>query len=168
MDTSEAIRTRRSVRRFRPDRVPADLIDRLLDAARWAPSGLNNQPWRFVVVEDAGVREQLAGCTKYGRILRAAPLAVAVFLNTETSYHREKDIQGVGAALQNLLLEAHNLGLGACWLGEILNQRERVEEILGVPAHLELMAVVAVGYPEGDRHGNPERLPVEDLVVARF
>ncbi len=168
MDTSEAIRSRRSVRRFRPDPVPADRIERLLDAARWAPSGLNNQPWRFVVVQAPEVREQLARCTKYGRILRSAPLAVAVFLDTASSYHREKDLQGVGACLQNLLLEAHATGLGACWLGEILNQREEVERILGVPAHLELMAVVAVGFPEGDRHGNPQRLPLEDLIVGRF
>ena len=167
MDTSEAIRTRRSVRRFRPDPVPPEVVTALLDAARWAPSGLNNQPWRFVIVESPGMRERLAACTKYGRVLRSAPLAVAVFLNTESSYHREKDIQAIGAAIQNLLLEAHSRGLGACWLGEILRRRQEVEAALEVPPELELMAVVAVGHPEPGAHGSPNRLPLEDLIVGR-
>ncbi len=165
MDVREAIRTRRSVRRFQDRPVPRELALELLEAARWAPSGLNNQPWRFVLVESPEVIERLAACTRYGHILRGAPLAVAVFLDTRSSYHREKDIQGVGAALQNLLLQAHASGLGACWLGEILNRRHDVERILEVPQGLELMAVVAVGYPAGGRQGNPERRPLEELVV---
>ena len=165
MDVSEAIRTRRSVRRFQERPVSREQALELLDAARWAPSGLNNQPWRFVLVESPQIRERLAACTKYGHILRGAPLAVAVFLDTRSSYHREKDIQGVGAALQNLLLQAHASGLGACWLGEILNRRRDVERILEVHEGLELMAVVAVGHPAGDSQGNPERRPLEDLIV---
>ncbi len=167
MELSEALRTRRSVRRFRPDPVPEQAVEALIDAARWAPSGLNNQPWRFHIVRSRPALEALAGFTRYGHILRSAPAAVAVFLDAEASYHREKDCQGVGAAIQNLLLAAHGSGLGACWLGEILNRRAEVEEYLGVPSGLELMAVVALGYPASEDQGQPERLPVEHLVVGR-
>ncbi|GAB4270776.1 MAG: nitroreductase [Deferrisomatales bacterium] len=166
MDVLEAIRTRRSVRAFRPQGVSEEQVRRVLEAARWAPSGLNNQPWRFVIVRSEAVRESLARCTKYGRILRAAPVAIAVFLDPQASYDRVKDVQGVGAALQTLLLAAHGLGLGACWIGEILNRRREVEQLLGVPDGLELMAVVALGVPAEGPHGKPERLPLDALVVA--
>lgn len=167
MELLEAIRTRRSVRGFRPDPVPTELLETLVEAAGWAPSGLNNQPWRFHLVQDAGVLEGLARCTRYGRVLRSARAAVAVFLDREASYHREKDCQGVGACLQNLLLAAHGLGLGACWLGEILNRRDEMERLLGAPDSCELMAVVALGYPAREDQGAAERLPLDRLIVGK-
>jgi nitroreductase len=160
---------RRSVRNFDDRPVGRETLDRLLEAARWAPSGLNNQPWRFATVESPEMLDRLAGFTKYGKILRGAKAAVAVFLDTETVYSRDKDIQGVGAAVENLLLAAHALGLGACWLGEILNRRAEVEQALGVPPTLELMAVVALGHPvAGARQARRERLPLDKLIVGRF
>ena len=164
----EAIRSRRSVRKYLPDPVPPEALEALLEAARWAPSGLNNQPWRFFIVQSAELREGLARCTRYGALLRAAPAAVAVLLSRSASYSRDKDLQGVGAALQSLLLAAHSLGLGACWRGEILNRRAEAEAALGVGPDLELMAVVTVGYPgpEGPL-GEGERRPLADLVVGR-
>jgi len=167
MEVLEAIRSRRSVRAFLPEPVPPDLLEALVDAARWAPSGLNNQPWRFHIVQSQEVLEGLARCTRYGHVLRSARAAIAVFLDGEASYHRDKDCQGVGACLQNLLLAAHGLGLGACWLGEILNRREEVERLLGAPATCELMAVVALGTPARDDQGQAGRLPREDLVIGR-
>lgn len=166
MDALEAIRTRRSVRVFRPDPIPPEALALVLEAARWAPSGLNNQPWRFVTVLAPPTREALAALTKYGRILRSAPAAVAVLLDTETSYHREKDLQALGAATQNLLLAAHATGLGACWLGEILNRRLEAEAALDIAPPLELAAVVALGYPATERPGNPGRLPLTALIVG--
>lgn len=164
----EAVRSRRSVRHYLPEPVEPEAFEALLEAARWAPSGLNHQPWRFFIVQTAELREALARCTRYGALLRAAPAAVAVLLSRSASYHREKDLQGVGAAVQNLLLAAHSLGLGACWLGEILNRREEVEAALGVGPDLELMAVVTVGHPEPGRpEGDDERRPLEELLVGR-
>lgn len=167
MELLEALRTRRSVRRFRPDPVPEKAVEALLDAARRAPSGLNNQPWRFHIVRSRPALEALAGFTRYGHVLRSAQAAVAVLLDTEASYHREKDLQGIGAAIQNLLLAAHAGGLGACWLGEILNRRAEVEAYLGTPPGLELMAVVALGHPAAEDQGQPERRPLADLIVGR-
>ena len=159
------IRNRRSIRRFTSEDVAPDQVRALLEAGRWAPSGLNNQPWRFAVVADPELRGALARCTKYRRILEAAPLLVAVLLDSEACYDRTKDVQAVGACIQNMLLAAHALGLGAVWVGEILNRREQAESALGLGPGLELMAVVAVGRPAEDPAPRPRR-PLEELVLA--
>lgn len=147
MDVLEAIYSRRSVRNYTTEPVEQEQIDEILEAGSWAPSGLNNQPWRFVVVRDAGVRAEMAKLTHYRRILEEAPVAVAVFVDRSAMYNDTKDYQGVGACLQNMLLTAHAQGLGAVWLGEILKNAVAVRELLGLPDNLELMAVVAVGHP---------------------
>ncbi len=138
-------------------------IEKILEAAHWAPSGKNNQPWRFVVITDRQIREKLAELTVSGRIIREAPVSIAVFLDTEVSYHREKDIQAIGACIQNMLLAAHCQGLGSVWLGEILKNAEKVKEILDIPKHLDFMALVAIGYPA--REGRSTRVPLEDVVL---
>ena len=141
------IRSRRSVREFLDRPVEEDLIANILDASRWAPSGLNNQPWHFVVVRDREIAGSLAGCTRYNSIVHSAPLLIAVFLDRDVMYDHTKDVQACGAAIQNMLLATHGMGLGAVWLGEILNQKDEVRDILNAPESLELMAVVAIGYP---------------------
>ena len=98
-------------------------------------------------MRSAAVRAMLAEHTRYSTCILSAPVCIAVFLNTEASYHREKDIQAIGASIQNMLLTIHAKGLGAVWLGEILRNRAAVEELLQVSAGLELMAVIALGHP---------------------
>jgi nitroreductase len=167
-DVLDTILQRSSVRRFTGEPVTRETLDTLVEAARWAPSGLNNQPWRFVTVEERAALDGLAALTGSGSILRGCGGAVAVFLDLDRLYHREKDIQGVGAAVENMLLAAHGLGLGACWLGEILNRRREAEALLGVPESLELMAVVAVGFPRpGGRTAARKRLALKTLIVGR-
>lgn len=147
MDLLEGIYGRRSQRHFTGEPVAREELLEIIRAGTWAPSGLNNQPWRFVIVVDADVRKRLAELTKYSRIVREAPACVAVFVDREAMYHEVKDHQAMGACLQNMLLAAHALGLGAVWLGEILKSATEVRELLGLPEHLDLMAVVAVGHP---------------------
>ncbi|MBC7230980.1 MAG: nitroreductase [Actinobacteria bacterium] len=167
MEVERAILTRRSVRRFKEERVADEDVAALLEAGRWAPSGLNNQPWRVAVVEDRGKAEELAGCTRYASTVRSAPLLVAVFLDHGASYDRDKDLMAVGAFIQNVLLAAHARGLGAVWLGEILKEKERVRQILEMPADCELMAVLAVGHPS-EEPGTGSRKPLPELVLRRF
>ena len=163
----KAIKERRSIRKYTVEKVPDSMVQSVLEAGSWAPSGLNNQPWRFVIVEDSGIRDQMAGCTKYAAIIRSAPVNLCVFLDTDKMYNRDKDLQGIGACLQNMLLAAHSLGLGAVWLGEILNQKDKVREILGLTANLELMAVISMGFPE-NKGGTGSRVNLEDLIVKRI
>ncbi|MCD6243143.1 nitroreductase family protein [Candidatus Bathyarchaeota archaeon] len=142
-----AIYKRRSCREFLDKDVSDDLILTILDAGRWAPSGKNLQPWKFIVVRDKNTKNRLAKLTIYGNIIKDAPVVIAVFLDTNISYDRVKDIQAIGACIQNMLLATFSLGLGGVWIGEILKNKEKVNNVLEAPKFLELMAVLAIGYP---------------------
>jgi nitroreductase len=164
MDVLDAIKARRSVREFTGGDVSDRQVEVILEAGRWAPSGLNNQPWKFKVVRDLELKKKLADCTHYGKTLMDAPVSIAVFLDSSESYDRTKDLQAIGACIQNMLLTAHALGLGAVWLGEILNKRKEVEKILNVPKDCELMAVIALGKPK-DRQRTSSRKGVEETIL---
>jgi nitroreductase len=158
-DTITTIFSRRSVREFTPDMVSDAAVTTILECGRWAPSGLNNQPWKFVVIRNPETIGKLAECTRYTETVLGANLLIAVYLDTEVSYNRTKDIQAIGAATQNMLLACEDLGLGAVWLGEILNRQDDVDSILKAPGNVELMAVIAVGRPaEGKRVSSRKEL----------
>jgi nitroreductase len=143
----DAIYVRRSIREYTDEQVSTDQLLEIIKAGVWAPSGLNNQPWRFVVVLDDAVRQQLSETTHYSHIILAAPALIAVFLDTNTMYDDVKDHQSVGACIQNMLLAVEALDLGAVWLGQILKQKENVNRILDVGDEYDLMAVLAIGHP---------------------
>jgi nitroreductase len=160
----KAIHERRSVRQFTDEPVSRNLIMTAIEAASWAPSGLNNQPWRFAIIWDKPLQEALAALTKYSTILNSAAVLIAVFLDKEASYDYTKDCQAVGACLQNLLLSLHSMDLGGVWIGEILKNKERVVETLKLPERFELMAVVAIGHPANRNHKSNRR-PIEELIL---
>ena len=165
MELFEAIYTRRSIRRFTDEPVGREELLEILKAGLWAPSGLNNQPWRFLVLGRSDRRlERLAELTKYGHIVRGAGAVIAVLLDREAMYHPMKDHQGAGACIQNMLLAIHGLGLGGVWLGEIVNRSEEVLGALGLdPAGFELMAVIGLGRP--DQQGSSSRKPLDELLL---
>jgi hypothetical protein len=84
---------------------------------------MNNQPWRFAVIKDAETKAWLADLTQYGSTLKSAGALIAVFMDNASSYDRTKDLQAIGACIQNMLLAIHSIGLGGLWLGEILKNR---------------------------------------------
>ena len=162
MHTIDTIKSRRSIRKFEDIPVDKNDINTILDSGRWAPSGLNNQPWRFIVIQDKDTIKQLSTCTHYSDVVEGAPLLIAVYLFHEVLYNYVKDIQSIGASIENMLLACHELELGAVWLGEILNQDERVNSILETPESFELMAVVAIGHPA--ETSTSERKEMHELV----
>ncbi len=143
----QIIKNRRSIRKFTEQMVDENTIKKVIEMGTWAPSGLNNQPWKFIIIKDKELKAKVAQQTRYSQIIRNAPVCIAIFLDNSRSYNRTKDVQAIGACIQNMLLTIHAMGLGGVWLGEILNKREQVEKILNVTSELELMAVVALGYP---------------------
>jgi nitroreductase len=167
-DVLEVIRQRRSIRAFTDAPVDREQLETILDAGRWAPSGLNNQPWRFVVVREGDERcSKLAKCTKYRNTVEGAKVLIVVLAHKNSMYNATKDYQGIGACIQNMLLAVHALGLGGVWLGEILNQESRVLKILGLDSdEYELMAVIAVGHPA--ERGASQRKPVHDLLLEEL
>jgi nitroreductase len=159
-----AITSRRSVRIWQEKDVPQPLINQLIEAASWAPSACNQQPVRFVTIRDRDTIRMIPGdgCFEMAPVI----LVVALdrrsyeFLNTIPDYN---PILDAGAAIQNLLLTATALGLGTTW-GTFGNrpQNEAVRVRLGLPAHLEMLTYVAVGWP-ADFPPPPARLPVRNL-----
>ncbi len=154
------IRKRRTVRAFRTDPVEQDKIDAICDAGRWAPSGKNTQPWRFVVVRSEEKRQELGRLVSQRNMIATAPVTIAVLKHIPSGYDELKDAQGIGACAQNLLLAAHALGLGACWIGRARDAQ--VESLLGTREDEELMLLLPVGYPaEAPTEG--KRKPLEEL-----
>jgi len=149
METIEAIMTRRSIRKFKNKSVEEKDIMTLLEAAMNAPSAGNQQAWEFIVVTKKDVLEKISQAHPYAEMLKTAPLAIAVCGNIEAEKHSGFWVQDCSAAVQNILLAAHSMGLGAVWLGvHPRNEREiSVGKVLGLPEKIVTLAVVAIGHP---------------------
>ncbi len=143
MDALEAIAARRSVRKFKPDPVPRDVLLRVLDAGRLAPTAHNDQPWEFVVVTDAALRNRIAEITDYGKFIAESPVCIVV-LSQPTRYY----VEDGSAATTTMLLAAAALGLGGCWVaGDKKPYAARIASVCRAPSNLKLVALIALGYP---------------------
>lgn len=156
----KAIIDRRSIRKYTKDNISNEYIESILEAGRWAPSGLNNQPWSFAVVHTPETLTALSALTEYSRILKGCNACICVFYNLPEGYNRDKDVMSIGACIQNMLLAAHSLGIGSVWLGEILNRKNDARALLDVDENHELMAVIALGYPAESPRGKRKKLSV--------
>jgi|YelNatPaOPRAMG01_1025707.scaffolds.fasta_scaffold06529_9 nitroreductase len=145
MDILELIKNRRSIRRYRRENIHNELVKKILEAGRWAPSANNSQPWSFIVLKSEEVRRNVAEATTYGKFLANAPIGIVVIIDPELSRHAVED----GAiATMNMLLEAHALGLGACWIGAYNSSyEERIKEILKIPRNKRVLSIISIGYP---------------------
>ena len=145
----EAIRSRRSIRRYGPTDVPDALVRELIDAARHAPSAHNSQPWAFIVVRDGETRERLSRTHRYSRFLRGAPVVIVVLGDERLSPSHL--VEDCSAAVENMLIAANALGLGACWVAvysaTAAGREEYVRDLLSIPGHMRVIAMVGVGYP---------------------
>ncbi|HAH20329.1 MAG: hypothetical protein A2Y00_10220 [Omnitrophica WOR_2 bacterium GWF2_43_52] len=152
MDILDIIRKRRSIREYKKDMPKDTEIEKILESGRWAPSGLNNQPWRFLVIKEKGKKDGLGKFTKpeYADTIRNAPVVLIVCMDNADSYNRDKDLMAIGACIENILLTAHTTGIATCWMGEIINQKEKLAKYLKFDEDLEIMAVIALGYSDED------------------
>ena len=167
MDLLEALPPSRSIRAYTDQPVTREQLREIMHAGTMAPSGRNNQPWRFVTIQNRETIHKLAQFTSYSHIIGKAAACIAVFIDKTAMYHEVKDHQSMGACIQNMLLAAHGMGLGAVWLGEILKSADAVRELVAVPKDMELMAVVAIGHPAG-KGGTSNRRPVEDVLLKEL
>ncbi len=151
MDAIEAIMTRRSIRAFTDEPVPEETVEVLIGAAMAAPSAMNEQPWHFVVVREEKARERLSTVSKWAGPMARAPVGIIVCGDT-AALHYPGTIYWVydcAAALENMLVAANALGLGAVWLG-VDPWPERaavVREVVAVPDGVEVLGMVALGFP---------------------
>lgn len=163
----DTIYERRSIRVFSGEDIDHDTIREVIRAGSFAPSGLNNQPWRFIIIKDTGLKENIATLTHYSKIILSANVLIAVLLDKDVMYNRDKDVQAIGACIQNMLLAIHSLGLGAVWLGEILNKKDKFHEMLSLDENYELMAVIAMGH-KTDKKAESTRKGIDELIIKEL
>lgn len=164
MDIYELIRTRRSVRSFQDKPVPDELLEKLFDAVRWAPSARNMQPYKFVVVRDWQQRRDLSVAASEQFFLAEAPIILAaVTLEPDSVMTCEVPTYPIDVAIaaDHLSLAAAAEGLGTCWIGSFF--QERVSQILGLPAGCKVAILMPLGYP-ADAPVEKNRKSLEELV----
>ena len=149
MDTIEAIRTRRSIRRYTGEPVSDDVLAEILKAAMSAPSAGNQQPWQFVVVADRALRDAIAQFHPYAQMVPEAPVAIVVCGDLRLESYKGYWVQDCSAATQNILLAAHAQGLGAVWVGiyPVEDRVRRLQQLLALPAQVVPLALVPLGLP---------------------
>lgn len=151
MDVFDAIRSRRSVRAFTKKPVSDSDIEKLVDAARWAPSAGNIQPWEFVIVRDQTIKKGLCKAALNQSIIEEAPVVIVVCTNVKRSEQgyglrgaNLYSLQDSAAATQNLLLAAQAIGLATCWVGAF--NEEKAAEVLNTPSGVRPIALIPVGH----------------------
>jgi nitroreductase len=149
----KAIEDRVSVRSYKSDAVPEEVLDSILQAALHAPSANNARPWHVVVIRDAQKREHLARTHQWAGFCAQAPVVLAFCADPARSSHWW--IEDCSAAVENAMIEAAAQGLGTCWIGirggenRDFGREDYVREALGIPAHIRVLALVSLGYPDG-------------------
>ncbi len=165
MNIYEVIAARKSVRAFKRDDIPQDVLTRVLEAARLAPSANNAQEWRFVVVRDASVRQRLSLAACGQGSVASAPVVLVCCAETDehrmTCGHLAYPID-VAIATDHVTLCAVTEGLGTCWIGAF--NEEQVKEVLEIPDPIRVVALLPIGYPENPAPVRKLRLPLAKIV----
>lgn len=163
MELFDAIYSRRSVRLYKPDRIPAESVKKIVDAGRWAPSACNVQGWRFIVIDDPRVKRALIdlGAASF---LENAPMCMVVLYDNQTDNLEYADyVQSAAACIQNMLLAAHSIGIGGCWICHLPRKKD-IRKLLRVPGHYDPIACVALGYPRREPGKRERTGSLEDLI----
>ena len=173
LDFYEVIRTRRSIRSYKPDPIPEEVLTRVLDAARIAPSGSNRQPWKFIVVKDEELKRRIAKACHSQMFIAEAPVVI-VACGYNIHYNRGEYmgdfsmLVDVSIAFTHLILAARAEGLGTCWIGSFNN--EEIKRILSIPEEVNVVAITPLGYPKDEEFREPgPRKPLSEIMsVDKF
>lgn len=161
MDCLEALKTRRSVRSFAAEPVPREHLMEMIDAGRLAASAGNCQPWEFLVIDDRETIKKLKSAAFDQPHFDTAPAVIVVCAEpSRSSQYGERGMNyycflDCAAATQNILLAAHALGYGACWMGGF--KEKEVRRVLNIPEQYRVVALVPVGKPYGEQWKAPKR-----------
>jgi len=196
LDIISLLKNRRSIQEYTPKNVSEKVLDVILEAAMWAPSAHNAQPWRFVVIRDSALKLKLAEAMAYRwkrdlakngvskkdseslagasveRFSSAPIVIVSCLTMMEMNHYHDKRrqriestmaVQSVAAAIENMLLASHAMGLGACWFCAPLFCPETVRKVLKLPPDFEPQALITLGYP-AERPLPPPRKPLKEIM----
>jgi len=175
MTVLEVIRRRRSVRAYEGRAIPAQVMERMCEALRLAPSACNNQPWKFVIVTNAEIRKQLVGACRGQKYVAEAPVVIvgvgypAQAYQHMGGYGNSTDVD-IAIAFDHLTLAAAEEGLGTCWVGAF--SEAEVKRVLNVPAEAKVVALIPLGYPKDpgvfDGKEKPRKAPGDIFVHEKF
>jgi nitroreductase len=168
----EAVRKRRSVRRYQEKNIPSSILEEIFEAARLAPSASNRQPWKFVVVQDEGLKQKVMEASilhgKLQPFIVEASVIIAgcatdvshIMPNGVPSHHVDLSI-----ALEHISLQAAELGLGSCWIGAF--NQEKVKDLLKITENAAVVCLMTLGYPAGNSLQR-KRKPLEDIICYNY
>ena len=161
MDVYEAIKSRRTVRDYKPDPIPEDLLHKILQCARWSPSSSNTQKWSFIVIRNRETLENLGKIATQGPFIGQAPLAIAVVMDEAPRPQLD-----AGRALQQMELMAWSEGVGMCFVGvREADQQKAVKELLGIPGKMELITLLPFGYRSDiPKPSGTPRKPMSEII----
>jgi len=153
MSVYEIIMKRRSIRRYKRGSLTKEQIVKLLEAARWAPSAANRQPWHFIVVVDDELKEKLVHACRGQRFVGEAACVIVGLADMERS--PKWAIVDTTIALEHIVLVAEEMGLGTCWIGAF--EEDKVKNPLGIPDRFKVVALLTVGFPDESPPPRPRR-----------
>ncbi len=171
MDFYEVIRKRLSVRAYRPDPVPEEILNRILDAGRLAPSAKNLQPWKFIIIRDEKIRQALVPACRNQQFIAQAPVIICACALLEQAwkgmggYWSAAEID-VTIALEHIILAAANEGLGTCWIGAFIE--DEVRKVLEIPAGVKPVALTPLGWPAQESRPRARKELKEIVCYERF
>ena len=157
MDVFEAIKNRKSIRKYKDTPVPEDKLRKVIEAGRLAPSARNSQPWNFVIVKDPDLREKLFEASERQASVGTAPADIIIWTddNSPMMCGQPHGTVDCSIAMSFMLLEAEEVGLGMCWLGHF--DERAVKAMLDLPENAEVIAVTPVGYPDETPDAKPRK-----------
>jgi len=155
----DVVLSRRSIRRYEQKEIPKDVLDKILDAGRQAPSAANKQPWHFIVVSDLEIKKKLSK-GMFNRFIKNAPFTIVGCAHKDLIAGKWS-IVSTTIALQNMVVAAWAMGVGSCWIGDF--NEGKVKKLLSIPENWNIVALVSFGYP-AEKPQPRKRKPVEEIV----
>ena len=160
MSLVDVLLSRRSVRNYEKREIPKDVLDRILEAGRQAPSAANRQPYHFVVLTDHEIKEELSNGL-FNRFIKDSAVTIAGCANTGAILTGKWAVVDTSIALQNMVIAAWAMGVGSCWIGNF--KEEKVRQLLNIPDRWKVVALVSFGYP-AEQPQPKRKKPIEEIV----
>jgi nitroreductase len=154
MDVFEALLNRRSIRKYTGEKVSDELLEKIIEAGMYAPSAVNTKPWHYIVFRSASTFDAIIEANSNAGMLKQASAAILICYDEKLQHDNGYGPVDCSAATQNMLLAAHGLGLGACWVG-IYPRQNRIDalhNLFNLPEHVVPFAVISIGFPNEARN----------------
>jgi len=164
MSLIEVVLSRRSIRRYEQKEIPRDVLDKILEAGRQAPSAANKQPWHFIVLTDSKIKRELSKGL-FNRFIKDAPVTV-VGCTHKDLIAGKWSLVSTTIALQNMVIAAWAMGIGSCWIGDF--KEEKVKRLLSIPENWNVGALVSFGYPAEKPHSRKKKSMEEIVGFNKF